>query len=195
MAPPFIRAGTFKVNKLINKVRLIVQLLEVERLDLLTICETWLTIEVASSFVDISGYNFFPKDVAGATKKHGVESYIRRNIQAIMFDVSVANNLVVHVLERDTSITVSYRKPSYNDLENDSMRTFLSELCTDKNVLMVGYFNLSSIKWNETCTESVLPSCATSFDRSLYEIFLEVGLTQLVCDSTFTTLNDILDLF
>ena len=46
---PSIRAGTGNVNKLINKIRLIVNLLDVERLDLLDICETWLTSEVPSS--------------------------------------------------------------------------------------------------------------------------------------------------
>ena len=180
MSPPSIRAGTVNVNKLINKIRLIVNLLDVERLDLLAICETWLTSDVPSSFVDISGYNFFRKDVAGATRKHGVGLYIRKNIQAIMIDVSVANTLVVHVLEWDTFIIVSYRPPSYNDLENDSLRTFLSEFCIDKNVLIHGDFSLPSIKCDETRSDSVLPSPATTFDRLFYETFEEVGLTQLV---------------
>ena len=92
-------AGTINVNKLINKTRLIVNLLDVERFDWLAICETWLTSEVPSSFVDIYGYNFFRKDVAGTTTKHVVEFYIRKNIQAIMNDVSVAKTVVVHVLE------------------------------------------------------------------------------------------------
>ena len=76
--------------------------LDVQRLDLLVICETWLTSEVPYSFVVISEYNFFRKDVAGATRKHGVGLYIRKKIQAIMIDLSVANTLVVHVLEWDT---------------------------------------------------------------------------------------------
>ena len=76
--PPSIRAGTGNVNKLINKFSLIVNVLEIERLDLLAICETWLTSEVPSSFVDISGYNLFRKDVTGATTKCGIELYIRK---------------------------------------------------------------------------------------------------------------------
>ena len=58
---------------------------------------------------------------------------------------------------------------------------------------MLGHFNLPSIKWDEIRTESVLPSRATSFNRSFYEIFLEVGLTQLVFEPTFITSNNILD--
>ena len=80
------------------------------------------------------------------------------------------------------------------DLENDSLRTFLSELFIEKNVLMFGDFNLSSTKWDETCTDSVLPSCATSFDRSFYKKFLEVGLTHLVYEPTLITSNNILNL-
>ena len=77
--------------------RLIVNLQDVERLDLLSICETWLTSDVPSSFVEVCGHNFFRKDVASATRKHGVGLYIRKNIQAIVIDVTVANTLVVHV--------------------------------------------------------------------------------------------------
>ena len=49
--------------------------------------------------MDVSGLKFFRIDVAGASRKHGVGLFIRKNIQAIMIDVSVANILVVHVLE------------------------------------------------------------------------------------------------
>ena len=94
-----MKAGTVNVNKLINKQRLIVNLLDVERLDLLAVCEKRLTSEVPSSFVDVYEENFFRKYVAGTTKKHGVELYIRKNIQAEMIDVSVDNTLVVHALD------------------------------------------------------------------------------------------------
>ena len=88
--------------------------------------------EVPSSYEDISGYIFFRKDVGGATRKHGVRLYIMKNNQAIIIDVSVTSILAVHVLEWDTFIIVSYRPPSYNDLENDSLRNFLSEFCIDR---------------------------------------------------------------
>ena len=84
--PPSVRAGTVNVNNLIDKTRLIVNLLDVQRLDLLAVCETWLTSEVPSSFVDTSEYseyNLFSKDIAYATRKHGIGSYIRKNMQAV----------------------------------------------------------------------------------------------------------------
>ena len=77
---PSIRAGKVNVNKSINKFRLIVNLLDIERLGLQAICETWLTSDVPSSLVDISGYNFFYKDVAITSTKHSVGLYIRKNI-------------------------------------------------------------------------------------------------------------------
>ena len=79
MDPHSIWAGTVNINKLINKIRLITSLLDVERLDLLVLCKTWLTSEVRSPFVDISGYNFFRKEVAGTTTKHVIGLYIRKN--------------------------------------------------------------------------------------------------------------------
>ena len=133
---------TVNVNSFINNIKFNINSLEAQRLDILAICEMWLTNDVPNSYRDVSGYSFLRKDVAGTTTKHGVGLYIRKNIQAIMIDVSVANTLVVHVLEWDTFIIVSYRPPSYNDLENDSLRNFLSEFCIEKNVLMLGDFNL-----------------------------------------------------
>ena len=65
-----------------------------------------------------------------------------------MIDVSVANTLVVHALEWDTFIIVSYRSLSHNDLRNDSLRNFLSAFCIDKKVLMLDDFILPSIKWD-----------------------------------------------
>ena len=70
-------------------------------------------------------------------------------LQACVIDVSVVNLLLVHVLEWDTFIIVSYRPPSYNDLEKDSLKTYPSELCIEKNVLLLGEFNLPSIKWDK----------------------------------------------
>ena len=91
-----------------------------------------------------------------------------------MIDVSVANTLVVHILEWDTFIIVSYRLLSYNDLENDSLKISFSDLCTDKNVLMLGDFNLPSITWDGTRTDSFLPRRATPSDRTSYETFMEL---------------------
>ena len=111
-----------------------------------------------------------------------------------MIDVPIANTYVVDVLKWDTFIIVYYRPPSYNDLEKDSLRTFLSEFCIHKNISILGVFNLPSIKWDATRSDSVLPSRATPFDRSLHEIFLEVELTQLVFQPTFTASINILEL-
>ena len=57
--------------------------------------------------------------------------YIRKNTQPIMIDVPVANSFVLHVFECDTLIIGSYRSPSENNLENDSLRTLFSEFCIE----------------------------------------------------------------
>ena len=82
-----------------------------------------------------------------------------------MIAVSVANTLVVHVLDWDTYVIVSYPPPSQNDLENVSLKTFFSKFCIVKYVVKLGDFSTPSIKWDKTRTESFLPSRATSLDR------------------------------
>ena len=65
-------------------------------------------------------------------------------------------------------------------IENDSLGIFLSEICINKKVLMIGDFYLLVIKWDGTRTGIVLRSRASFTGRSFCKIFLEIWLTQLV---------------
>ena len=73
--------------------------------------------------------------------------------------VSVDNILVVQVLEWFIFIIVFYRPPPYNDLENDSLMTFLSEFGIDKNVLMRGQFNLPRKKGRNSYRKCLVQPC------------------------------------
>ena len=186
------RVGVVNVNSLINKVNFIYNLLSVKNFLILGICETWLVEEVSSSFVEIPRYKFFRRDVGGRVRKHGVGLYLREELDAVQVDVNVPNVLVVHLVEWGLYVVVVYRPPSYDNQANDVLKQFILDFCFDKGVIVLGDFNLSSLRWSEQ--GDLLEGYVRPLDQEFYEVFLEVGLRQIVCQPTFALSGNTLDL-
>ena len=87
----------------------------------LGVCETWLTSDVSSSYVDLPGFRFFRSDVVGPVKKHGVGLYVAQRFVAVPCEVDVANVLSVYVEEWDLYEVVAYRLPSCSQMENEAL--------------------------------------------------------------------------
>ena len=160
-------------------------------LSLLAICETWLTADVPTSYVDLPGFKFFRFDVESPVHKHGVGLYLKLGLDAVEVSVGLPNVLVVNILSWNAYVIVVYRPPSFGTSENVALRQFLVDFCVGKDVIVVGDFNLPDLRWNETGELS--DGYVRPLDRSFYEVFLESGLTQLVSDPTYVSGN-ILDL-
>ena len=58
-------------------------------------------------------------------------------------------------------------------------------------MLLLGNFNLPSLRW---ASEEIEPIYVTPLDQSFYDLFLILGLTQVVHDATFPSSGNILDL-
>ena len=70
------------------------------------------------------------------------------------------------------------------------MLDFLADFCSDKEVLILGDFNLPSLSWD---SDDVLMH-ATRSDRLFFEVFMSLGLDQWVAECTFPRSGNILDL-
>ena len=163
-----------------------------ESLCALGICETWLVESMPSSFVEIPGYSFFRQDVVGSVRKHGVGLYLRACDGAVAVEVDVPNVLIVQASSWDMFIVVVYRPPSNSLTDNEELSRFLIDFCCSRNVVVLGDFNLPSLKWS---TDHVLPDgYIPRIDRLFFESFLEAGLVQIVEDPTFVSSGNILDL-
>ena len=180
------------VNSLINKLNFVGNLLGEEKLTLLAVCETWLVESVSTSFVDIVGYDFFRCDVVGQIRKHGVGLYVKRGLDVVRVEVEVPNVLVVHAQKWNIYILVVYRPPSYSDVLNECLSRFIVSFCLDKNIIMLGDFNLPSLRWD--VTGELVSGYISPRDRSFFEAFQEAGLTQIVHEQTLITSGNTLDL-
>ena len=138
------------LNSLVNKVTFVNDLIRGSGLSALAVCETLLTSEISSSYVAIPGFRFFRKDVLGIVRKHGVGLYIKDSLRVAPCDVEPPNVLSVLVEEWGVHLVVVYRPPSYSQRENEALLEFVAGYTVNKNVIILGDFNLPSLKWGST---------------------------------------------
>ena len=188
-----IRFISCNLNSIQNKLSFVHHMLLEEDVDVFAVCETWLIDSVGDSFVALPGYNLFRRDVLGSVRKHGVCVYIRSSIDVLCCsdDVadSVPNTLVVYLSGFCLYLVVVYRPPSYGIHENSLLLQFLNDFCPGKEVVLMGDFNLPSLKWIDCVGDGI-----SSIDRQFYDAFLSLGLTQWVRKPTYVMSDNILDL-
>ena len=185
------RLGTVNVNSLMNKVNFIADLLFHYDISVLGICETWLVDSCPSSFVEVRGFELFRGDVIGTIRKHGTAIYVKKDLKPVPFNVGIPNLAVVFLPTLVLYIISIYRPPSYNEEQNLQLRLFLLEFCLDKEVVILGDFNLPSLKWS--CPNPI-SGYVSPVDMSCFDTFSLLGLDQLVSEATFALSSNIIDL-
>ena len=99
------------------------------------------------------------------------------------------NILSIHLTTFDVHCLLVYRPPSNLPPVNDSVLDLITEFCSDREVILVGDFNLPSIIW-----DTDPPSATNPIDRAFLEAFTSLGLTQWVNEATYPRSGNILDL-
>ena len=127
---------------------LLTDLVKEEKLDGVAVTETWLLESDSSSFVNILGFKLFRCDVAGSNRKHGVCLYLKSSMTVIEETLDCPNSVCVKMLDLELRLLVVYRAPSYTESENDQQKHILVNLCGEQETLVLGDFNLPSLKWN-----------------------------------------------
>ena len=179
------------LNSLINKVSFLNDIIKDNKVSLAVVCETWLINSIPSSFVAISGFNFFRCDTASSVRKHGVGVYVDSKIRTVQIDCPVPNLLVLNLTEIDVFVIAVYRPPSNTDAEDEELKRFLSQYCLGRRVIVMGDFNLPSLRWSGGLLQE---GYVTPSDRAFYQCFIDAGLTQLVSEPTFIPSGNVLDL-
>ena len=179
------------VNSLSNKLFYLNNLIDSNNIAVLGICETWLTEETPSSFVGLEGFSFYRGDVDSVVKKHGAGLYVRKGLTAVEDNVPVPNLCSVFIQEWDLHVMVCYRPPSYSDESNDNLYRFIEEFTSSRQVLLMGDFNLPTLRWPE---DSVEAGYVSPLDRKFCDLFSLCGLTQFVHEPTHWPAGTLLDL-
>ena len=184
-----MKIGQTNVNSLVRKLPFINEFLDQQMLHILGVTETHLLQSMPSSFIDIPNYCVVRNDTHGTFPKHGVCIYIHKTVKYDQVATPCANLITLHLPEFHVYILLVYRPPPSSLVETQSLYDFLLT-CEDKEVLLLGNFNLPNLAW-ETSDPTLH---ASSFDRQGFEVFTTLGLTQWVTEPTFPRSGNILDL-
>ena len=82
-----------------NKVGHIFYFINSNFLSVLVVCETWLSVDTPSSFVDLPGFKFFRSDSGDTVRKHGVGLYVSNKLTPSECNVVMKNTLVIYLKE------------------------------------------------------------------------------------------------
>lgn len=180
------------VNSLMNKVDCVQTLVVGRSLDVVAVGETWLNSEVPSSFVAVHGFEIVRGDTDSSVRKHGVCLYIRGGIRFVEVVLEFPNVVAVHLVDFDIYVLALYRPPSFDDAQNGRLIEVILDFCGDREVVILGDFNLPSLVWP---FQGVLDRYVAPTDLAFLDCFTSAGLTQWVSESTFVSSGSVLDLF
>ena len=183
--------GYVNVNKLANKISSVGYLLNANDMDVLCIGETWLTDSVTDSYVEHMDYKIERKDDPSNIAKHGIAIYIKKSLKYEMVLCNSRNALVLKFIDQNFYIICVYRPPSNSIEDNAVLTSFLTGFCSDKESIVLGDFNLPSLKWD---MEDPALGYVFPVDKQFLEAFNDLGLTQIIKEATNFPSGNIIDL-
>ena len=155
--------------------------------------ESHLTSLVNSSFTAVPGYELLRNDVAGTVPKHGVCAYIRKDIEIDQIACPTKNVLSFRLANFNVYVVIVYRPPSYTEAENADLVAALEQVTRDKEVMLMGDFNLPSISWPGIGSYAPVGQGSPS-ERKFLELFNVIGMVQWITQPTFPRSGNTLDL-
>ena len=140
-----LKSGCVKVNSLANKVMYIRHFIDEYKLSVVAVCETWLYPTV-SSFVAIDGRDVLRGNSSQSVRKHGCCLYVVKSLSFVQIDVGFINVAGVSLSGLDDYVSAVYGPPSYSPAQNEILLSFLGDFCIRRKFIILGDFNLSSLK-------------------------------------------------
>ena len=188
----FLNICHVNLNNLSNKLNFVNTLLTEHNVDILGISESWLNNTILDSFIDISNYDLIRADSPSGIRKHGIAVYVKIELKYVILQTNVPNVVIVHFSSYGLYVITVYRPPSYTVCENNVLFNFLCTFCNDKEVVIQGDFNLPSICWN---LEDIFSVYIGPLDLEFLNMFISLGLVQIVKEATNHPSGNIIDLF
>lgn len=185
-----LRIVNVNMNGLCSKLSILSDFLLEKDVKIACITETHLLPSTPNSFADIPHYSLIRHDTGGSFPKHGVCVFVHDSILIDSVSTPVPNVLCFRLAAYNVHIAVVYRPPSNSSSSNDELSSFISEFCIDKEIVVVGDFNLPSIDWSPSIT---VPYPSTQ-DKAFLDAFDLLGLTQWVTEPTYPRSGNILDI-
>ena len=123
--------------------------------------------------------------------KHGVCFYVSNVIPYVSIECPCPNMHIIYIELLKCYLVVVYRPPSNSPNDNKLLVEFLLQFCPNKEILLLGDFNLPGIVWSSgTSIFDVLDPLSNLF----LSCFNQLGLSQWVDFPTFILSGNTLDL-
>ena len=181
------------LNGLPNKLGILYNFISEHSLSIVGISESHLTTQLNNSFVSLPGFQLIRNDVFGTVSKHGVCAYVDKDILVDQVTSPMSNVLCFRLSEFNVFIVVVYRPPSYNEAQNDELISVLTGLSCDREVIIIGDFNLPGVIWKSVTQLPVVQGGSTTVYNFL-ELFRSCGLIQWITQPTYPRSGNTLDL-
>ena len=178
------------VNGICNKIQIIGDtLVNSFQPGVLLITESHLTPSISNATISIPGYEVLRND-SGSSSKHGVCAFVKDTLRFDEVDVSHTNCLSFRLTKLNIYVYVVYRPPSNSSEQNQALIDFLVDSCAEKEVVILGDFNLPSVTWKDQrpCGSPSLT------EEKFLDAFSSLGLTQWISECTFPRSGNVLDL-
>ena len=185
-----LRIAYTNFNCLTNKTCYLNEYCSENNIDLFGCTETWLNQEDHDASLRMSEYSFFRSDSPTGRRIHGVGLFVKKDISVLREACDIPNVLVIRLLALDVLIVLVYRPPHIDMQLLIQLNELLDRIYdSTREICVIGDFNLPGIAWNNVnATRN-----ATSHEKEFYNMFNDMGLTQIVRFPTFLSGN-ILDL-
>ena len=177
------------LHSLLNKVQFVADFCFDNDVGIFGICESWLIPSISDSSIGILGYKLFRGDSPSGVRKHGVCLYIRDSIRVGTVVREHPNTVGLFLSSFRVWVLLVYRPPSYSLQESIMLLSFLDGFCRDREVVIMGDFNLPRISWT-----GPVPVASASLEARFVELFALNGLKQWILQPTFIRSDNVLDL-
>ena len=162
------------------------------QIDILALTETWLQPNTSDSTVAISGFHTIARsDSPSGGRKHGVGFLVSSCIPFVSIECSCPNVHIIYIDTLKCYFVVAYRPPSYSCEENRALLSFLLSFCPNKEVVVLGDFNLPKVDWVRSMSRFDIYD---PLHNNFLSCFNELGLYQWVDFPTFIPSGNTLDL-
>ena len=156
------------LNSITNKVNYVTSLIFDNKIDILCVSESWLNCNIFDSTIGVGGYNVVRADSPTGIRKHGVLICIKNGISYSEIGIDIPNVLVLYLPNHDIYVMCIYRPPSSGLNDNVKLLEFIEQFCQDKEIIILGDFNLPSLHWNH---ENMLATYIPEFEMEFFNVF------------------------
>ena len=114
-------------------------------------------------------------DGSQSVREHGCCLFVGDTLSFVKIEVDLLNVATVLLLDLDVYVLALYRAPSNSSLHDESLISFISDFCVEREVVILGDFNLLLLDWRE---ENVIDGYVPPLDMVFFDCFSLLGWSQ-----------------